>query len=63
MNDDDKRKLMLTRIETMRAELTDRVGFDAYETFDFNSMSLSDLETVRKAIHETLYAPPPRNRT
>lgn len=60
MTDEEKKKLLIIRIGTLRIELAERVGFDAYEVFDFDAMSYSDLEMVRKAIHESLYAPPPR---
>lgn len=55
------RKLKLAKVRAMIAELEDRVGYNAYAAFeDLESLSIEDLEVIRKDLHETLYAPPPR---
>lgn len=60
MNDELRKKLLVSKISVMVVELSSRVGRNDYETVDFTTLTIDELEHVRKDLHELLYAPPPR---
>jgi hypothetical protein len=60
MNSDSQHILLLAKVEAMLSEVEERVGYNPYASVDLKTLSLQDLERVRKDLHEVLYAPPAR---
>lgn len=61
MDDSTLLQMKLAKVRAMISELEERVGYNAYASFDLEKLDLVGLETIRKDLHETLYAPPPRS--
>lgn len=60
MTPDLQKELLLAKVKSMIEELEERTGSNPYASFDIQSFSVEDLMSVRKDLHEILYAPPPR---
>lgn len=62
MTPEMQKAALIAKVRSMIAEVEDRTGSNPYSSFDLDSLSIEDLERIRKDLHEVLYAPPPRGR-
>jgi len=60
MSPELQKQMLQAKVAAMVSELVDRIGPNGYQSFDLTRLSIEDLEQLRKDLHETLYAPPPR---
>lgn len=57
-----ERLLILAQIRSMISLIIERMGSDPYSGIDLDQLTIADLSTLRRQLHEILYAPPSRNR-
>jgi len=63
MTDEELQKeLLVTQIRSLIEVYVERFGSNPYVSLDFNLMSVTQLATIRRNLHEAVYAPPPRSR-
>jgi hypothetical protein len=61
MDDIAQKALLLAAVRVMIAEVTERIGdSNPYLSMDLDSYSISDLNVIKRTLHEILYAPPTR---
>lgn len=61
MTDEElQRDLLLTQVRSLVSVYEERFGLNPYVTIDLDKLNVIQLSTIRRNLHEVLYAPPPR---
>jgi hypothetical protein len=63
MTDEELQKdLLLTQVRSLIIAYEERFGVNPYVTLKLEELDVRQLATLRRNLHEVLYAPPPRSR-
>lgn len=55
-----QKEILLTQVRSLIQAYEERFGSDPYVNLELESLTVLQLSTIRRNLHEVLYVPPPR---
>lgn len=63
MTDDElQREILMIQVQALIQAYEERFGSNPYVNLDLKTVPIMQLASIRRNLHEVLYAPPSRNR-